>query len=176
MDTRRTQLARPWRGIPAAVFAVLAWAGAAAAAEEFEVSRYGGRIGFSADPDQFTIGAYAGLGELAPHLTMRPSVDMGFGDNLFSVILNADVQYSFVIGSAVAPYAGGGLGIGYYKFDTPDNLPAGVDFDDSTTEIGLNLYGGAEMDLGGYKSGYAELRIGIDDLPDLKLTLGLGFY
>lgn len=164
-------------GLAAAALIILSGAlaaqPAAAQGEQFEISRYGPRIGFSSNPDQFTIGAFAGLGELAPHLSMRPSADLGFGDHLFSFIFNADLAYSFTIGSAAVPYAGGGLGVGYYKFDVPDGV---VGVDDSTTEVGINLFGGVEMDLGDYKNGFAELRLGIDDLPDLKITVGIGFY
>ena len=142
-------------------------------AEKFEISKYGPRIGFSSNPDQFTLGAFAGLGEIAPHLNMRPSADLGFGDHIFSFILNADLVYSFTLGSAAVPYAGAGLGIAYYNFDVPEGV-TGVD--DSATKIGINLVGGLEVDLGDYKNGFAELRLGIDDLPDLKITVGIGFY
>lgn len=146
---------------------------AAQTEKPFEISKYGPRVGFSVDPDQFTIGGFATLGEIAPHLSLRPSADLGFGDNLFSFIFNADLAYSFTIGSAAVPYAGGGLGVGYYSFDVPEGV-TGVD--DSSTEVGINLFGGVEVDLGGYKNGFAELRLGIDDLPDLKITVGIGFY
>ena len=148
-------------------------AGSAAAQEnKFEISKYGGRIGFSSNPDQFTIGAYAQLGEIAPHISMRPSLDLGWGDHVFTIIGNADLQYSFVLGSSVAPFAGAGLGIIHSSFD----LPPGVPGDDTTNHVGINVYGGAEMDLGNYRSAYVEGRFGIDELPDFKLTVGLGFY
>jgi hypothetical protein len=160
-------------GLAAALLACLLVAGNAAAGEnEFDISKYGARLGFSSNPDQFTLGAYAQLGELAPHLSMRPSVDLGFGDSVFSLILNADLQYAFVVGSALAPFVGAGLGVAYYSFDVPSDYVG----DDSETDVGLNVYGGAEMDLGDYKSGYLEARIGIDEMPDFKLTLGFGFY
>ncbi|MFN8177606.1 MAG: hypothetical protein U0167_06755 [bacterium] len=149
-------------------------AGSAAQAQEnkFEISKYGGRVGFSSNPDQFTIGAYAQLGEIAPHLSMRPSVDLGWGDHVFTILGNADLQYSFIVGSSVAPFAGAGLGIIHSSFD----LPPGVVGDDTSTHVGINVYGGVEMDLGNYRSGYLEARLGIDELPDFKLTAGLGFY
>jgi hypothetical protein len=142
-------------------------------AEKFEISMYGPRIGFSSNPDQFTIGAFAGLGEIAPHLSMRPSADLGFGDHIFSFLFNADLAYSFTVGSAAVPYAGAGLGIAYYNFDVPAGV---VGVDDSSTNIGLNIFGGMEIDLGNYKNGFAELRLGVDEMPDLKITVGIGFY
>jgi hypothetical protein len=160
--------------IPCLLAAVATLAAPAAFAEgdEFQISRYGGRLGFSSEPDQFTLGAYAQLGELAPNLSLRPSVDFGFGSDIFSIIGNGDLQYSFVTGSQFAPFAGGGIALAYYSFDVPE----GVDVDSSETEIGINVYGGVEFDLGDYKSAYAEARIGVDEMPDFKLTLGFGFY
>jgi hypothetical protein len=148
--------------------------GSDAAAEELQLSRYGARFGLSSDPDQLTLGAYAGFGELAPDLQLRPSLDVGFGDDILSVIANADLQYFFSIRDArLSPYFGGGLGIAYYDFDLPEGAR---NFDDSTTEIGVNLYVGAEKQLGNYKTAHLELRVGIDEMPDLKVTFGLGFY
>jgi hypothetical protein len=157
--------------VAAAAGAALFFAGDAAAQNEFEISDYGARVGFSSNPDQFTVGAYAKLGELVPNLSMRPSVDFGFGDNVFTILGNADVQYSFVTGASFAPFVGGGVAIGYYSFD----LPEGAVGDDSDTEIGLDVYGGLEFDLGGYKSAFVEARVGVD-VPDFKLTGGIGFY
>jgi hypothetical protein len=160
-------------GILVAVFIAFLLAGSASASsDQFEISKYGGRVGFSTHPDQFTLGAYAQLGELAPHLSMRPSGDLGWGDHVFTIIGNADLQYSFIVGSSLAPFAGAGLGIIHAKVD----LPPGAVGDNTSTHLGLNLYGGVEMDLGNYRSGYVEARLGIDELPDFKLTVGLGFY
>ena len=152
--------------VPAVLLSLLVMTGAAVAEDEFEVSKYGGRIGFSTNPDQFTVGGYLQLGELAPKLSMRPSADLGWGDSLFSILGNADLQYSFT-GKKGVPFVGAGLGIAYYNFDESDG---------SETDIGLNVYGGVEMDLGDYKSGYLEARFGVDEMPDFKLTLGFGFY
>jgi hypothetical protein len=135
-------------------------------------SRYGGRLGFSTDPDQITLGAYMGFQEFAPRFRFRPSVDLGFGDDVFSFIVNGDAEYSFPNADIDAiPFAGAGLALAHYRVDIP-----GVDNDETNTEIGLNLYGGLEFDLGGYKSAIVELRIGIHELPDIKLTGALGFF
>jgi hypothetical protein len=100
-------------------------------------------------------------------------VDFGFGDDVFSIVTNVDAQVDFVdVQGAYRPFVGGGLGIAYY--DVSGDLPSYAD--DSDTEIGLNLYGGLEREFGGFKHGYAELRVGIDDLPDFKFTLGFGWF
>jgi hypothetical protein len=146
------------------------------------LEEYGPRAGFSIDPDQFTIGMFADWGELGRQTHLVTSADLGFGDHLFSFLLNGDVYYRFQTDKDFYPYAGGGLAIGYYNFDIPDiNYPPGytgprVNVDDTATEVGLNLVGGITKDLGGYKSGTLELRLGISDVPDFKVTAQLGFF
>ncbi|HET9887753.1 MAG TPA: hypothetical protein VFR10_09580, partial [bacterium] len=93
------------------------------------------------------------------------------GDNLFTVAGNIDGQFDFAMEGPYTPFAGGGLGIIYYDADSDQGYS-----DDSDTEIGVNLYGGVERDFGSYKRGYVEVRVGIDDLPDLKFTFGFGFF
>ncbi|HMB69981.1 MAG TPA: hypothetical protein VKU85_11750 [bacterium] len=141
------------------------------------LEEYGPRVGFSIDPDQFTIGAFADWGELGKQTHLVTSGDLGFGDNIFSVLINGDVFYRFNTDKDFYPYAGGGIAIGYYDFDI--NYPAGYNgprVDSSTTEVGLSLVGGVTKDLGGYKSGTLELRLGISDVPDVKITAQLGFF
>src|SRR5262249_4796087 len=55
----------------------------------------GPRIGFSTGPDQFVVGGQLSIGEVAPHLTFDPSVDIGLGDNRTLVGLNLDLHYLF---------------------------------------------------------------------------------
>jgi hypothetical protein len=40
----------------------------------------------------------------------------------------------------------------------------------------MNLVVGVAKDLGGYKTGSLELRIGLVDTPDVKVTAALGFF
>jgi opacity protein-like surface antigen len=143
-----------------------------AAAERLELSRYGGRLGFSLKPDQFVVGAYADFGELARNLSLRPSVDLGFGSSQFTLIGNGDLQYSFRDASwPVMPYLGAGVALAWSKIQ---DAPEGAD--DSDGAVGLNLYAGVERGFGDYNSGHAELRFGIDEIPDFKLVIGYGFY
>lgn len=139
---------------------------------------YGPRVGFSIDPDQLTIGGYVGTTEFSPNFRARPSIDLGFGNDFFTWLTNADVQYEFPTTSFPAvPFVGAGLGIGYYKNDIPEVTTAfgTVGGSASSTEIGLNLYGGLENDLGGSRTGSIELRLGLGDIPDFKVTAALGF-
>ncbi len=173
-EVRRARSSESFRSLSGAFAAALLALAAAAAAppaaqaqEDMGFFGYGGRIGASIDPDQFTIGGYAKLGRVTKMLKFRPSVDLGFGDHVTSVLGNADVQVDFVdVNGPYKPFAGAGLGIAYYNIDGGG--------DDS--EVGLNFYGGIEKSFGTYNHGYAEIRIGVDDMPDLKFTLGYGWY
>jgi hypothetical protein len=144
------------------------------------LEEYGPRAGFSIDPDQFTIGAFADWGELGRQTHLVTSADLGFGDHILSFLVNGDVYYRFVTADKnFYPYAGGGLAIGYYNFDIDVDYPAGYTgprADETATEVGLNIVGGITKDLGGYKSGTLELRLGIADVPDFKITAQLGFF
>jgi hypothetical protein len=134
---------------------------------------YGVRMGASINPDQFTVGGYVKLGKLTQMFHLRPSVDLGFGGDVFTLIGNADAQIDFVdVRGLYKPFVGGGLGIMYY--DVQGDQPSFAD--DTDTEIGLNIYGGVERAFSSYRRGYAEVRVGIDDLPDFKVTLGFGFF
>jgi len=153
----------------ALALAVLAGAGADAQAQQSQstVTQYGFRGGFSLDPDQFVAGAFLGFRDFSPGFSLRPSVDVGIGSSVFTFMINGDGQYHFRKANFPAvPYAGAGVALAYYNFDGPV---------DSQTEIGMNLFGGLEWDLGGYRIAFAELRIGVGDLPDLKFVGGFGF-
>ena len=170
MTPRRTPQRLKWVGLFASVWTALIFTPTDVFAEDIELARYGGRAGSSIDPDQLVLGAYAGLGELTTDLQLRPSFDIGFGDHLFSAILNADIQYFYQVeGLRPRTYGGLGLGIGYYNFESGSA-------DNSTTEVGLNLFQGAEWNLGNYRTTHVELRFGIDELPDIKLIGGIGLY
>src|SRR5258707_15071113 len=53
----------------------------------------GGRVGASADPDQFYAGVHFETSELAQHLRFRPNVEVGVGDNVTLVALNFEFAY-----------------------------------------------------------------------------------
>jgi hypothetical protein len=157
----------------AGIFATCIFATTVHAQQDMGFFGYGARLGGSVNPDQLTVGGYVKLGKMTQMLSFRPSVDLGFGDNLFTVAGNVDAQVDFVdIEGTYKPFVGGGLGLIYYNAEG-DSYGDG---DDSDTEIGVNLYGGVERAFGSYNRGYAEFRVGIDDLPDFKFTFGYGFY
>ncbi|MBZ0268498.1 hypothetical protein K8I85_10115 [bacterium] len=139
-----------------------------AAAQGSPLSTYGGRVGFSTTPDQLILGAWGTLTEFSPNLAFRPSGDLGIGDDVLTIIGNADVQYTFAqVARGPVPFFGAGVGVLWFD---PDG-------GGSSTELGLQIYGGVELAYRGYQTGVFEVRLGLDDdMPDLKLTYGFGFY
>jgi hypothetical protein len=130
----------------------------------------GPRVGISSDPDQLVIGGQAIIGEIAPDLTFDPNLEFGFGDDATVIAANFDMHYHFVIeGSAWRPYAGAGVGLNFIEVDRG----FGEDFSD--TEVGLNLIGGAGVPTQSGNRFFGELKLGLGDIPDLKILVGWNF-
>jgi hypothetical protein len=140
---------------------------------------WGPRVGFSSDPDQIFGGVHLALGEFARGVRFQPSAEIGFGDDVTTVAVNAMVSYYFPVEAPVTPYVGGQLTVAFYDFDS-DCKGFGNKFGnknecDSETEIGPAAVGGIEMDLEGGSRFLSELSIGFSDLPEVKLTAGWTF-
>ncbi|MBI1799254.1 MAG: hypothetical protein HYR73_06165 [Candidatus Eisenbacteria bacterium] len=130
---------------------------------------FGPRIGLSSSPDQLVVGAQLEFPEFAPHLTVDPNLELGFLDNRTTISMNADFLYHFAIsGSAWTPYTGLGLGINLTQFDHSFNR-------DSETDIGANLTLGASAPTRSGNRFFGELRVGLGDIPQLKLIAGWNF-
>lgn len=133
------------------------------------VTTYGPRIGVSNNPDQVVFGGQMDFGEVAPDLSLSPNVELGFGDHMTLIALNADLQYHFEVqGSAWKPYAGGGLSVNFFSFDS--RLGGGSD-----TQAGVNFLIGAAVPTKTGSRFFSELRLGAGDIPDLKLMFGWNF-
>ena len=126
---------------------------------------WGPRVGISDDPDQGIIGAHFDLGEFADNVRFRPSVEIGFGDDVTTFLANGLVAYYFDVDSAVTPYAGGQAVFAYFD---PDDA-------DSETELGIDVVGGIEIGMKGDTRFLTELQIGFGDIHDFKLMVGWTF-
>jgi opacity protein-like surface antigen len=128
--------------------------------------------GFSFDPDQVVIGGHVRAS--APYVgwIVQPSFDLGFGDHVTSFIFNGDMLYTFpeLQTSEWGFYAGAGLALAFYELDLDG--PG----DDSRTEVGLNLIAGVTKKLISGNELMGEFRLGVDDIPDVKLLLGITFF
>lgn len=144
----------------------------AASAQQAVVSGYGPRVGFSVDPDQFVFGGQMTVANIAPDLSFAPDVELGFGDDRTVIALNFDLHYDFTLeGSAWRPYAGAGLGINFIQIDRQPPLE-----DLSDTNVGGNLLAGAAVPTRSGNLFFSELKLGLGDIPSLKLLVGWNFH
>lgn len=156
--------------IALAVLAVAAWMPAMAhAQEDLGVRRVGIRGGATIDPDQIHLGMHVNAGEFTENVRFQPSFDIGFGDDLLVGTFNIDALYMFEP-QPWRPYLGAGLGVALIDFDE-DRFPGRRD--DVEVEAGLNVIAGFEW--GPSHEYLLEIRGGIGDIPDLKVTVGYNF-
>jgi len=125
---------------------------------------YGPHLGFTQGPDQFLIGGQLQWNGVAPHLAFVPGVDLGLGNDLTVVSVNADFHYQIATNTAWQPYVGGGMGLHFVS----DNV-AGTSND--SVAGGHFIVGGAVPTQGGGRF-FTELKLGFGDSPDLKAVAG----
>lgn len=136
-------------------------------------SDWGLRGGLTIDPDQVHVGAHLNGGEIFNDGYFLPNVEIGFGDHGTLIALNPELVYRFdrPSRSRWGFYIGGGPGINIYDWDDGPR-----DYrDDTDTELGLNILGGMSRARRGGGDVFLELKLGVADSPEAKLTVGLGF-
>ncbi len=112
---------------------------------------------------QIHLGMDAKVGEIVPNVEFTPNVEFGWGDNATILTINGDVSYQFteLVTVPWGMYGGGALSFHYKDIHNH-----------SDTNLGLNaLFGFTKIFTNGHR-GMAEIRLGIMDSPDLKLTFG----
>ncbi|MEW5923709.1 MAG: hypothetical protein AB1746_06955 [Candidatus Zixiibacteriota bacterium] len=161
MKTRRL-IASVW---PLFIFLILP--GIAFAEGALTVKGIGPRAGMGINPDQFVFGAQAVMGRMLKIANLASSIDVGFGNNVTDVTFNADLQLTLLRPpkSTTSFYGFAGPTIAYFDPDKGD----------SDTEIGLSVGGGLKIPMGTSNLYNLEARIGIGDVPDFKLLLGIYF-
>ena len=134
--------------------------------------RWGLRGGATIDPDQVYFGVHLDAGELFPHGHFVPNLEFGFGDHTTLIALNPELVYRFepAGGSDWGFYAGGGLGVNFYSWDTGWHNGSGSD-----TLLGLNLLGGATRRLRSGNDLFFEVKLGLADSPTGKIGVGVTF-
>lgn len=137
-----------------------------------QAAGWGPRVGATIDPDQVHVGVHADFGKISERVRFQPNFELGLGDDLTVAALNFEASYRFVKNwDAWSPYAGGGVGLNWYSWDN--------DFrgnDHSDMEVGLNLLGGVEKGIGNGDRLLLELKLGLSDSPDMKVTVGWTFF
>ncbi|MFH2051267.1 MAG: hypothetical protein ABIK96_02260 [bacterium] len=118
--------------------------------------------------DQFHFGVQTDFGELRPSIAMLPSVELGFGDSLTLLTIHGDLVYRFT--EVTTPpwglYGGGGLSLNFMD----------ADHEDSDTDLGLSAVAGLTREFANGHRGLFELRFGMIDYPDLKITFGYSVF
>jgi hypothetical protein len=126
------------------------------------------RAGAGINPDQFVVGVQTVLGHVfrSPFPRFAPSADIGFGDNVTVITLNPDFRLM------VSPprsdafiYIQAGPTIAIVEPKNGDN----------DTNLGLTLSGGLNFPMGASNFYSLEGRIGIGDVPDVRILLGFQF-
>jgi opacity protein-like surface antigen len=132
---------------------------------------WGVRVGASVDPDQVYGGVHFNLGEFAKDVRFRPTIEVGFGDDVTTIQALAEVHYVFSKVQVWTPYVGGGIGLAYVNVDNDDS-----NGDDSDTEIAFAGMGGVETKLKSGTAFFIEGKVGFgDNDPDFKLGVGWSF-
>jgi hypothetical protein len=136
----------------------------------------GPRAGLSFNPDQFFVGGHANLPDMIPIIDFKPSLEVGFGDNikLFGFNLEATYDLTGLVVEGFQGYVGGGPSLNIWKWDFDGPMPEGID--ETETEFGLNALIGARKNLGPTQSMFFEFKLGLTDKsPDMKLVAGFTF-
>ena len=117
--------------------------------------------------NQFHVGGHVKLGDIFPNIAFTPGLEVGFGDDTTVLTLNGDVYYraTELIAKPWGLYGGGSLSFNWVDVDLG-----------STTDLGLSLLLGTTYELNNGNELLGELRFGILDSPDFKLTFGYTFF
>ena len=144
-------------------------AAAAAAPADAVTPPLGARVGYTSweGLHQFHFGGHAKLGDVFPNVAFTPGLELGFGDNVTIITANADLAYRATELSVApwGPYLGGSVSLNFVDTD------GGSDAD-----LGLSALGGTTYQLDNGNEVFAELRLGIIDSPDVKVTVGYTFF
>ncbi len=128
---------------------------------------WGPRVGLAVDPDQFVIGGHVDMGEPIAHLRLQPNLELGFGDDITNIEINAPLHFRFADPIDVwSPYAG--LELGYSI--------AFVDGGEDNADLGVKIVGGFERHLGDGNKFFLEGKAGLsDEVADWKFLVGWTF-
>jgi hypothetical protein len=131
---------------------------------------FGPRVGYTHDGDrdldQLHLGGHVVLQNLTTNLHLVTSLEVGTGDGTL-VALNGDLVYEFteMASGGWGYYAGGGPMLSRYKRNRH-----------KSDDFALNLVVGATHQIRQDRTLFGEVRLGLEDAPALKLTLGLTFF
>jgi hypothetical protein len=123
------------------------------------------RAGVSADPSQFYFGGHASFGPIVDKLWFRPNLEVGVGNDLTLIALNAEFAYWIPLRkNPWNVYLGGGPAANIFSF-------GGVRNRDTDVRPGFNLLIGIAQ----RKGLFSEIKIGAIDSPSFKFGIGYTF-
>ncbi|MFO7655026.1 MAG: hypothetical protein R6X25_14600 [Candidatus Krumholzibacteriia bacterium] len=185
MSLQKTRPRCLWLGFALAALAISAVVSPAAAQrrgewqnewllqQEDPTGGWGPRVGLTAKPDQFHFGVHYDFTGPARRVMLMPSVELGLGDDATLVTINLDAAARLRDPrERLRPFVGAGVVLSFVSWDDDENVIA----DDSDTQAGLHIFGGAERRVSRSNTVFLELRLGIADAPDFKATVGMTFY
>lgn len=142
--------------------ALIALAAAPASAQV----NWGPRGGLSFSPDQIVLGAHVNIPVGSENFALVPSLDIAFGDDLFTIGLHGDLDYRFQVEGSVKPYVGAGFS--YYNYDSD------AEGADANSETGVNILGGVWLNSDSSTPFFVEGKFGLSDtMPDFKVMAGV---
>jgi len=125
----------------------------------------GVRAGISAEPGQFYFGAHAAFGPVVDKLWFRPNVEVGVGNHVTLIAINADFTYWVPLRkNPWNVYLGGGPAGNIFSFGGAANRSTDV-------RPGFNFVAG----IGQRKGLFSEIKIGAIDSPSFKFGIGYTF-
>lgn len=126
------------------------------------------RAGAGINPDQFVMGVQTVVGRIfkTPFPRFAPSADIGFGDHVTVITLNPDFRV------IVSPPRSDAF---IYIQAGPTIAIVDPEHGDNDTNIGLTLSGGLNFPMGATNFYSLEGRVGIGDVPDVRILLGFQF-
>jgi hypothetical protein len=123
------------------------------------------RAGVSGDPAQFYFGGHAAFGPVVEKLWFRPNVEVGVGNNLTLIALNAEfVYWTPIRKNPWNVYLGAGPAANIFSF-------GGVSNRSTDLRPGFNLLIGIAQ----RKGVFSEIKIGTIDSPSFKFGIGYTF-
>ncbi len=143
--------------------------------------------GFGSSTSGFGLNARADIGDIAKNLRLIPEINFwsvsenfDFFDESFKwtwrdFAVNANVHYFFDVEGSLQPFLGGGLGLNFITLSFTDTfMEETFSASSSTTEIGVNLIGGAQLNLDGPVKPYAEFRyVLVSNMNHLMIQAGI---
>jgi len=137
----------------------------------------GPRLGVSFDPDQAHVGFHLAFDEFFPGWAFQPNLEIGAGSDATVFALNFEALHRFPdAANDLRGYLGLGLGVNFTDADEvlvySHRSGSREWFDDDDTSMGFNVLVGLEKRVPVGDLFFGELKIGLADSPDAKITFG----